>query len=201
MKDKIRSYKMYPAWEYEKEEEDLNKASWKGYQLVKGGCFHSVFQRDNTVRYNYQLDYNLHIDDPVRYKEVFQEQGWEYINSTFNGWHYFRKLYQEGQTLEDTKIYTDKQSLYEMQGRWIKLMFGLIILYVTMIIVYTVLAISNREYILFVDVGISIVFSSMFSIALFNIKRGRQGKKKIFNIPIQLAMIICIVLIIIMCIL
>ena len=88
-----------------------------------------------------------------------------------------------------------------MQGRWIKLMFGLIILYVTMIIVYTVLAISNREYILFVDVGISIVFSSMFSIALFNIKRGRQGKKKIFNIPIQLAMIICIVLIIIMCIL
>ena len=87
----IRSYKMYPVWEYEEEERDLNEASKKGIQLVKGGCFHSVFKKDDSVNYYYQLDYNLGIKDVERYRESFEEQGWEYINSTFNGWHYFRK--------------------------------------------------------------------------------------------------------------
>ena len=39
MKDNIRKFKTYAAWEYEKEEQDLNRHSQEGLQLVKGGLF------------------------------------------------------------------------------------------------------------------------------------------------------------------
>ena len=51
MKDTITSHKFYAVWEYKREENDLNEASKTGLQLVKGGCFHSVFRKDNSIRY------------------------------------------------------------------------------------------------------------------------------------------------------
>ena len=51
MKDTITSHKFYAVWEYKREEKDLNEASKNGLQLVKGGCFHSVFRKDDRVRY------------------------------------------------------------------------------------------------------------------------------------------------------
>ena len=78
------SYKMYSAWNYQKEVEDLNKASEQGWQLVRGGCFHSRFVKNPDVQFRYQLDFGK-IEDMGRYIETFREQGREYINSTFNG--------------------------------------------------------------------------------------------------------------------
>lgn len=114
------SFKAYTAWNYEREIEDLNKASEKGWQLVKGGCFHSRFVKNPDVHYRYQLDFGR-IEDMGRYIETFREQGWEYINSTFNGWHYFRKLYDPSQPEESYEIFTDRESLHEMNNRWARL--------------------------------------------------------------------------------
>ena len=111
------SYKVYSAWNYEKEIEDLNAASEQGWQLVKGGCFHSRFVKNDGVRYRYQLDFGR-IDDMPRYIETFREQGWEYINSTFNNWHYLRKFYDPSLPEEEYEIFTDRESLKEMNGRW-----------------------------------------------------------------------------------
>ncbi len=86
------SYKIYPAWNYQKEIEDLNRASEQGWQLVNGGCLHSRFVKNSDIHYRYQLDYRK-VGDMGRYIETFREQGWEYVSSTFNGWHCFRKLY------------------------------------------------------------------------------------------------------------
>ncbi len=55
-KNRKISFKTYPAWGYEKEIEDLDRASEQGWQLVKGGCFHSSFVKDPKVRYRYQMD-------------------------------------------------------------------------------------------------------------------------------------------------
>ena len=115
-----RSFRMYAAWNYGKEIEDLNRASEQGWQLVKGGCFHSRFVKDPGVRYRYQLDYGK-IDNMGRYLETFREQGWEYVNSTFNGWHYFRKVYDPEQPEEAYEIFTDRESLHEMNSRWARL--------------------------------------------------------------------------------
>ena len=114
------SFKSYAAWNYQKEIEDLNKASLDGWQLVKGGCFHSKFRKNPDICYRYQLDYRK-IEDMGRYIETFREQGWEYINSTFNGWHYFRKLYDPARPEEEYEIFTDRESLNEMNSRWARL--------------------------------------------------------------------------------
>lgn len=112
-----RSWKVYAAWDYRKEIENLNKASKQGWQLAKGGCFSSRFVKNPDVRYRYQLDFQK-VSDMGRYIETFREQGWEYVSSTFNGWHFFRKLYDPALPEEAYEIFTDRESLREMHRRW-----------------------------------------------------------------------------------
>jgi len=118
----IRRFAIYPVWEYEQEVIDLNNLSRQGIQLTLGGCFQSLFRYDDTVRYIYQLDYQPNITDKPRYLEMYADQDWEYINSTFNGWHYFRKPFREDMSEEESLIYTDQTSLYEMQNRYARLL-------------------------------------------------------------------------------
>ena len=110
-------HRVFFAWNYQAEIESLNKASDEGWQLAQGGSFSSRFVKDEDVRYRYQIDYGK-VDDMGRYLETFREQGWEYINSTFNGWRYFRKVYDPALPEEEYEIFTDRQSLREMTGRW-----------------------------------------------------------------------------------
>ena len=117
----VTKHTVYAAWDYKKEVEDLNKLSAEGLQLIKGGCLYSQYEEDKSVQYRYQLDYNRKIDNRMRYIESFREQGWEYINSTFNGWHYFRKPYDPSLPDSEYEIYTDMPSLGEMAKRWLKL--------------------------------------------------------------------------------
>lgn len=122
------SHNVYAAWNYEREIEDLNKASREGWQLLRGGCFSSKFKYNPDVCYRYQLDYQRGVEDLPRYIETFREQGWEYINSTFNGWSYFRKPYDPALPQEQYEIFTDRSSLQEMNSRWAKLAMCLCVL-------------------------------------------------------------------------
>lgn len=118
MKETFKTtHKIYTAWNYEKELADLNKASEEGWQLIEGGCFHSRFVYREGIRYRYQLDFRR-VEDLPRYIETFREQGWEYINSTFNNWNYFRKVYNPSKPEENYEIFTDRQSQSEMNHRW-----------------------------------------------------------------------------------
>ena len=119
MKEYKRVWNVYSAWDYTREIEDLNKMSDNGWQLIKGGLFSNRYKKNDSLRYRYQLDYNPKIEDMGRYIETFREQGWEYVNSTFNGWHYFRKYYD--QAGDDYEIYSDSESLKEMQAKWQKM--------------------------------------------------------------------------------
>ena len=121
MKDYKRIFALYSAWDYTREIEDLNRRSEQGWQLIKGGLFSSLFKKNNDIRYRYQLDFNTKIEDMGRYIETFHEQGWEYVNSTWNGWHYFRKIYDPSLDGEEFEIYNDSESLKEMQAKWQKL--------------------------------------------------------------------------------
>ena len=115
------SYKAYPAWDYQEEIANLNQVSEKGWQLIKGGCFHSKFVKNPDICYRYQMDFRK-VDDMGRYIETFREQGWEYINSTFNGWHIFRKFYDPTLPEEAYEIFTDRESLHEMKNRLARIM-------------------------------------------------------------------------------
>ncbi|MBQ9950964.1 MAG: DUF2812 domain-containing protein [Clostridia bacterium] len=108
---------VYAAWDYELELKHLNEMSEQGWQLIQGGCFHTKYEWDDSVVYRYQLDHNMKIENRLRYVDTYREQGWEYINSTFNGWHYFRKVYDPAKSAEEYEIYSDRPSKEEMAGR------------------------------------------------------------------------------------
>lgn len=192
----ITKHSFYAAWEYEKEELDLNEASRKGLQLIRGGCFRSKFQSDNSVRYIYQLDYNAKIGDPLRYREVFEEQGWEYINSTFNGWHYFRKIYKEGMEESDTQIYTDRQSLHEMQNRWLRLVTIVDVLYIASTLLYLIYGISSGVISIIVEGALFALLALTFTSGIIHARRKRAGKKGGFIIPIRIVFPFTIVMLI-----
>lgn len=128
MKSIKTEYRAYAAWDYELELEHLNQMSEQGWQLIRGGCFHTKYEQDSSVVYRYQLDHNLKIENRMRYIDTFREQGWEYVNSTFNGWHYFRKVYDPAKPAEEYEIYSDKPSRAEMAGRLKKLMLALMVM-------------------------------------------------------------------------
>lgn len=113
-----RSHKVYAAWNWKQEVADLNSASDAGWQLLRGGCFSSKFRYDPSIRYRYQLDFPGHVEDKPRYLETFREQGWEYMNETFNGWFYFRKPYDEKADPVEYEIFTDNDSRMAMANRW-----------------------------------------------------------------------------------
>lgn len=112
------TFRTYAAWDFEKEAEEFNLMSQKGWQLTVGGCFHQKYEFDDSVVYRYQIDFNNKVPDKARYDETFREMGWERISSTFNGWHIFRKKYEPSLPAEEYEIYTDTQSRNEMLKRW-----------------------------------------------------------------------------------
>ncbi len=119
------SFAAYAAWNVEIEELTLNNQSEHGWQLQRGGCFHTVYKADDSVRYIHKIDYNpdtnKESEEKARYIELFAQQGWEYVNSTYNGWHYFRKMYDETLPIGEYEIYTDSVSYGNMLKRWIRL--------------------------------------------------------------------------------
>lgn len=200
MKDTITSHKFYAAWEYKQEEQDLNEASKNGLQLVKGGCFHSKFRRDNSVRYIYQLDFCPKIPDKNRYIECFEDAGWEYVNSTFNGWHYFRRPYTPELSPEDVKIYSDRDSLYAMENRWcsilrtcsiLTLISGLFLLGYT---AYSYTAGRNQGFIFILEAAVMLILSVTFRLAIKNVKRIRDDEQAGFIPPLQIIFPVVVIL-------
>ena len=168
-KELKRSYKAYPAWDYEKEEIDINENSKNGWQLIKGGCFHSVFEKDDSKKYIYKIDYNTDAIkkslERERYIQMFEELGWEYINSTYNGWSYFRKEYDENSDASEYEIYTDNHSYKEMLNRWCKI--GKVVLVIELIfaLIYTFMAIMHLDI-------VRGIYSVLFWILFIWIKKG-----------------------------
>ena len=200
MKDNriITSHKVYAAWEYKQEEKDLNEASKNGLQLLKGGCFRSQYIQDDSVRYIYQLDF-CHPDNKARYIECFEDAGWQYINSTFNGWHYFRRPYEENVSPEDVKIYTDQESLYEMENRWINILRLCSIITLIAGIWYTGLVLFGNNGItpsavaLIIEAFIFFLLSACLFSAVHSIKRVREGLEATYILPLQYVFTIMII--------
>lgn len=172
------SHKAYAAWNYDQEVEDLNRKSEEGWQLIQGGCFYSKYEYDPGVVYRYQLDFNTDIENKVRYQEMFQEQGWEYLNSTFNGWHYFRKVYDETLPEEEYEIYTDNDQLPEMITRWLRMVNVLFALISVTGIVQILHMILEPELDRIPLILIDVTFLTIFAMGRRSIKSMRNGKKK-----------------------
>lgn len=171
-------WKAYTAWSYQKEIDDLNKKSQEGWQLIKGGCFCSKFKKNPDLCYRHQIDYPGKIEDMGRYIEIFREQGWEYVNSTFNGWNYFRKPYDSTLPEKEYEILTDRQSMREMTGRWQKLAIVFSIIFALLTILFTVAYVLTPKLPLLIDAVIYLIATLYFLRGIFLMKNPEKGRKK-----------------------
>lgn len=192
MKKTRTEHNIFAAWDYELELEALNQKSSDGWQLIRGGCFYSKYERDEGVQYRYQMDYHPRLENRMRYVETFREQGWEYINSTWNGWHFFRKPYNPSLPASEYEIYSDRPSREEMATRLSRVMAFLCGLTLALSIVLTVLLVRKPEW---ARVGLLIEFLTLFSVTLTGWIRMRavgRGMRPMRRFPIA----VCIVLVI-----
>jgi len=105
----LRKFRIFMAWQDEKEEDWLNEMSAKGFLLHKvvfPGFYH--FETGEPASYTYRLDFKTYPQkDMDQYLQLFADAGWEHVGQFFNGWQYFRKAVIPG---EEAEIYSDAES-------------------------------------------------------------------------------------------
>ena len=182
-----RTFQFFAAWDYEFEEQEFNRMSEQGWQLVSGGSFTQKYEYDDSVIYRYRLDYNNDVKDMTRYDETFRDAGWERVNSTFNGWHVFRKVYDPQKPDEEYEIYTDEASRVEMLKRWRRVCyigFGMVLINFG-----NALRILDTSDAGFIGVGLMLACGMTFGMLIagvLNINRMIDGRKNTRPYPIRL---------------
>lgn len=108
---RFKKHRIWFAWNYRQEETWLTDQSAAGNQAVKPSGFSHEFEKDNSVRYVYRIDYQTNYRDKAEfanYVQLYADDGWEYVGTVSGIWHYFRKVRQGEETFE---LYTDRSSL------------------------------------------------------------------------------------------
>ncbi len=98
------------VWNYEREQQRLDRLSAAGLHLTKPGKFWSSYTQDDARRFTYRLDYQPALQNaPARrdYLDLYQAAGWAHIGDCMH-WHYFRREWSPDKPAE---IYTDRDSL------------------------------------------------------------------------------------------
>ncbi len=143
------SLKGYMAWNWDKEEAALDRMSQAGWQLVKGGCFHTVYEKDDTKRYRHKIDFQPELkgnkEKRQRYLELVEADGWSFVGITYNGWVYLKKEVTPESCQEDFKIYSDRESLLGMYRRFKRLSIVLLAALFTLIVVEVALGTLHRD--------------------------------------------------------
>ena len=173
-----RTFQFFAAWDYEFEEQEFNRMSEQGWQLTSGGSFTQKYEYDDSVIYRYRLDYNNEVKDMTRYDETFRDAGWERVNSTANGWHVFRKVYDPQKPDEEYEIYTDEASRVEMLKRWRNVC--CIFLCILPINIFNSLRIMETSDAGFIGVGLILacgLVMGMLIAGLLSVNRMIKGKK------------------------
>ena len=85
----VVKYRLFFAWNFEKEEQWLDKMSGTGLQLADVAVVRYRFDTDRSKRYRYRLEPPAD-DKGTTHDEPQTDTGMEYVCST-NGWAYYRK--------------------------------------------------------------------------------------------------------------
>ncbi|HZW02351.1 MAG TPA: DUF2812 domain-containing protein [Anaerolineaceae bacterium] len=124
-KDTKTIFKVFTAWQDDREEVWLRDMARQGWHLVKPGVGKYVFRRGEPQDVVYRLDYYSlwNNDEKQTYYDLFEQSGWELVGELV-GWQYFRKPARAG---EADEIYTDSESKIKKHTRVI-ILFGILLL-------------------------------------------------------------------------
>ncbi len=171
---------LFAVYDYDREEDYINAMSLKGWQLKKGGLFHQTYERSDQS-YRYKLDFNnkvyFNAAETNRYMALFEEQGWEHINSTINGWHYFRKKYDPAAGEEAYELYTDDTSLREMHYRWIKISRIMQIFLLILMFCYLFSFITTDNKLMLFDFFLYIAVIALIELCIWHMKRKNKYRR------------------------
>lgn len=120
MEDRLqREWHGFLLTDYEEEEVFLRRKHQEGLRFVKCISFLYYFERCTPEDVVYRLDFNpQQKQDKESYLKMYEDYGWEYIQD-MNDYTYFRKP-AKGVGDEDTEIFSDNESRYEMLLRIFK---------------------------------------------------------------------------------
>ncbi len=117
-------FRLFGPWQDEQEEIWLTKMASEGYHFVKctkPGWY--TFIKGESKKVKYCLDYQASASEREKYRQLFDDAGWEYAGE-MNNWHYYRKEY-EG--TEAPEIFTDNESKIQKYKR-VLMFFSLLLL-------------------------------------------------------------------------
>ncbi len=90
-------YKVFAAWQHEKEENWLNEMSSNGYHLIKVRAIRYSFDENKQERYTYRIELLENSFSSVKsqeYIEFLKDTGISVVGNNI-GWIYLRKEYDE----------------------------------------------------------------------------------------------------------
>ncbi len=108
----LKKFRLFWAWEDEREEAWLREMSQQGWHLKKASLLYT-FEKGEPRDYVYRLDYTSTMKKNDDYYSLFRDAGWEYVGE-MNAWQYFRKEALGGEAPE---IYTDNESKVQKYRR------------------------------------------------------------------------------------
>lgn len=108
---RVKKRHTWLSWNYRQEEKWITDQSAAGWHLVKPYAFAQEFEKDDSARYVYRIDYQQNYRNKTEfadYLQLYADDGWEYVGTVSGMWHYFRKVRKGEETYE---LYTDRSSL------------------------------------------------------------------------------------------
>jgi hypothetical protein len=126
----IRKYKLFGAWNDDKEEAWLSGMARQGLHLHSLG-FPGIynFTAGEPREDVYRLDFITDRKDYQNYLQLFKDAGWEHMGE-MGGWQYFRTRKQGNQVPE---IYTDNASKAQKYTRLLTFLLVFLPIYVMMV--------------------------------------------------------------------
>ncbi len=129
----IRKFKLFLAWQDEKEEAWLTRMAQEGFHLKSlgfPGLY--IFETGEPRNDVYRLDFLADRTDFKDYIQIFKDAGWERVGK-MGGWQYFRTHAAKGETPE---IYTDNDSKAAKYRRLISFLIVFLPLYMSFSTLY-----------------------------------------------------------------
>lgn len=170
----IRKFKVFWAWQDDKEEAWLGQMSQAGWHLASLGFpgFYN-FTAGEPSNYVYRLDFFTETKDYAHYLQLFKDAGWEHLGR-MGSWQYFRVLAKEG---ESPEIYTDPDSKVQKYRRL--LAFLIIFLPIWNVIFLRRLTPAGHEVFQFIGSVVYLLFMVIFIIAVLQLIKRIKALKQL----------------------
>ncbi|GGH78295.1 hypothetical protein JOD43_000942 [Pullulanibacillus pueri] len=160
MKQKKRCFKIFWAWQDEKEEHWLSQMAKSGWYYEQWHFpFIYSFSKGRPHGYIYKSDYRpkLSREDREEYLAIFKDAGWDYVMDQL-GWYYFRA---DGEARHTTELFSDTDSKVQKYKQLLK---TLTTIFIAVVIIYmAIVAFNPNSYML----ALKIIYPLLLVLLLF----------------------------------